>query len=124
MSTFLPQDILDDLASSKRAKLSRSARHRVKFNGEIYPLNRFWTDGFALDAEYAPNMRGLVDIFDGQEHITRCLVVASEESEGEVSYEYKVMTQASTEAPLDFVRPSEAPVALLEQPIEDPKRLL
>ena len=47
-------------------------------------------------------MRGLVDVFEGQ--ITkRCLVVASEQSDVEMTYEYKLMTEASAQAPVDLL---------------------
>ena len=124
MSTFLPKEVINSLADAKRETKRRETKHRVKFNGKMYPLNRFWDSGFSLDLEYAPNMRGLVDVFEGQNHIKRCLVVASEQSDVEMTYEYKLMTEVSAQAPVDFVKPVTSPVALLEQSTADPRKLL
>ena len=46
-------------------------------------------------------------------HIAQCLIVASEEAEGEMRYEYKRRTEAVDRPPLDFERDDDAPVALL-----------
>ncbi len=79
----------------------------------MYPVLKLWTTGFSVDAENAPHMRGLVDIFEGPKHVSQCLIVASDEENGEVKFEFKRSTPTSDKAALDFVRSPDAPVALL-----------
>ena len=68
--------------------------------------------GFALDADDAPHLRGLVDLYDGARHMSQCLIVASAEEAGEMVYEFKRETPALDAAPLDYQRDPDAPVAL------------
>ncbi len=74
---------------------------------------RFENDGFTLDIDNAPKLRGLVDLFDGGKHLYQCLIVATEEQAGEMRYEFKRATLAADTAPVDFFKGENAPVALL-----------
>ncbi len=66
---------------------------------------RHWPGGFALDAADAPHLRGLVDIRQGARHLYRCLIVACEQGDGEIRYEFKQSTRADDDPPCDFERP-------------------
>ena len=70
-------------------------------------------EGFALDAADAPKLRGLADLFDGSRHLSQCLIVAANEEDGEMVYDFKRNTTAHDGAPLDFERAVDAPIALL-----------
>ena len=113
MSTFLPREIQDGLDKARASEKRRKARHRVRFGGSMYPVINLWENGFSVETENTPNMRGLVDIFEGANHVFRCLIIASDEHNGEVSFEFKRSTLVEDQAPLDFVRPSDSPIALL-----------
>ena len=39
---------------------------------------------------------------DGSKHLYQCLIVASQEEDGEMLYEFKRATVAEDQAPLDF----------------------
>lgn len=113
MTDYLPKDVLEGLdAARKQARLKRS-RLRVVAGETSYPILRMWETGFALDAEGAPHLRGLVEVHDGTRHLYQCLIVASEEEAGELIFEFKRATQAHDSAPLDFARDEDAPVALI-----------
>lgn len=114
MSEFLPKEVRDGLEQARKRDLKKRSRLRVHDGDAVYPVLRFWDSGFALDAEDAPHLRGLVDIYDGSRHIYQCLIVASEEATGEMIYEFKRHTAAVDRAPLDFSREENAPVALIE----------
>jgi len=114
MSTYLPTEVLAGLENARRADKKRKSRLRVEFDGDMYPVVRMWQDGFALDAETAPHLRGLVDLYDGANHLSQCLVVASQEDNGELQFEFKRNTAATNTAPRDFVRPDGAPIAFIE----------
>ncbi len=115
MDTYLPQDIQDGLDRARKAAALRSNKLRVEMpDGSWRPIMRAWEGGFALEPERASQIRGLVDLYDGVRHMSRCLIVASSQEAGETQFEYKRMTDASGTQPLDFVRRSDAPVGLLE----------
>ena len=80
---------------------------------EIYPVLRFWEEGFSLNPENAPKLRGLVDLYDGSRHLYQCLIVASDLENGQMVYEFKRNTSVEDKAPLDFARDENAPIALL-----------
>lgn len=116
MSTYLPPDVQAGLDAARKLARRASARLRVEADGKTHPILRSWENGFALDAAEAPHLRGLVDLYDGARHLSQCLIVASSEEAGEVQFEYKRMTEAVGEQPLDFERARDAPVALLDGP--------
>lgn len=113
MSTFLPNDILDDLAKARRGIWQSSRRLRVEAGSQRLSVTRVWEGGFALHAQAAPSLRGLVDIYDGTRHLKRCLIVACEEDGEEMRYELKVVNEATDQQPVDFERDINAPTALL-----------
>ena len=55
-----------------------------------------------LEAEIASEIRGLVDLYDGDKHLQQCLIVASTEENGIVHFEYKRKTATTIDAPKDF----------------------
>jgi len=113
MSEFLPKEVREGLKAARKADLRRKSRLRVHVGDKMFPVLRFWESGFALDAENAPQLRGLVDLYNGGVHLYQCLIVASAEENGEMQYEFKRSTEAVDKAPLDFYREENAPVALL-----------
>lgn len=114
MEMQLPPDVQNGLDAARRAAASNSSRLRVEVCGVPYRLLRAWSDGFAVDADHAPHLRGLVDLYDGARHLSRCLIVAASDEGTEWHFEYKRMTEASDVQPADFVRAQDAPAGLLE----------
>ena len=110
---FLPKEVREGLELARKRDLRKKSRLRVHVGDDVYPVLRFWENGFALDIEDAPHLRGLVDIYDGGKHLYQCLIVASDEENGEMQYEFKRSTAAVDKAPLDFYRDENAPIALL-----------
>lgn len=113
MSTYLPAEVAAGLRAAQKKSLQKSSRLRVQAGGEIIKILRYWDNGFTVDMELAPKLRGLVDIYDGGKHLYQCLIVASEENGDEMNYEFKRNTMADDKVPLDFVRDPDAPIALL-----------
>ncbi len=110
---FLPKEVQAGLEKARKQSLRKKSRLRVHTGDDIFPVLRFWETGFSLDIENAPQLRGLVDLYDGGRHLYQCLVVASEEENGQMIYDFKRNTAAKDKAPLDFVRDINAPIALL-----------
>lgn len=113
MLEHLPKEILEGLAQARRRERRRRNRLRVRVGDEMVPILRFGDEGFSLDAQDAPQLRGLVDIFDGGRHLCQALIVYSALEGDEMLYEYKRNTAATDRAPLDFPREDDAPVGLL-----------
>lgn len=113
MSEYLPKDVREGLEAARKRDLMKKSRLRVQVGDEKFVILRYWDEGFALDAEDAPNLRGLVDVYDGARHLSQCLIVASEEDAGEMVYEFKRETITADKPPLDYVRSEHAPVALI-----------
>ena len=112
MSEFLPKEVREGLVMARKQTLRKKSRMRVTTGDHTFTILRYWDNGFSLDADEAPQMRGLVDVYDGARHLSQCLIVASEEEAGEVVFEFKRSTAAHDHAPLDYERAG--PVALIE----------
>lgn len=114
MNDYLPKEVLDGLHAAKKRDIMRSSRLNVRIgDDESYRIYKLRENGFSVDRDDAPKLRGLVDIYDGPRHLYQCLIVTSSEEGGEMQYEFKRNTQARDHAPLDFERPDDQPVGLL-----------
>lgn len=113
MLEFLPKDVREGLDAARKRDQKKRSRLRVQVGEAVFPVLRFWDEGFALDASLTPNLRGLVDVYDGARHIFQCLIIASAHENGELVCDFKRSTMVSDRAPLDFWRDENAPVALL-----------
>lgn len=114
MSEYLPEYLREELELARKRKLRKKSRMRVKAGNLHFTILRHWDTGFALDAEDAPHLRGLVDVYDGTRHLSQCLIVASAQDGGQMVYEFKRATPHSDKAPLDYEIADDAPVALIE----------
>lgn len=113
MTTYVPKEVAAGLAAAQKAALRKKSRLRIAVGERRIPVLKFWETGFAVDRADAPNLRGLVDLYDGSRHLYQCLIIAAEEDGEEMRYDFKRSTEANDNAPLDFVRPDHAPIALL-----------
>lgn len=110
---FFSKEVQAGLDAARRKDRRKAARLRIEVDGQSYPVLRMWKTGFALEAENAPHLRGLVDLFEGGRQLFQCLIVASAEEDGEMQYEFKRATPVAGAAALDFVRRSDAPAGLI-----------
>ncbi len=113
MLEYLPQDIREELAAAQRRAARRKSRLRVQVGDAVFPVLRLWDDGLALDGALAPQLRGLVDIYEGGRHLFQALIVASAEDSGEIVCDFKRMTVVTETPPLDFWKDENAPAGLL-----------
>ena len=114
MSEFLPRELREEMELARRKKSRRRSRMKVRAGGHDFVILRYWDNGFALDAEDAPGLRGFVDLFDEGKHLCQALIVTSSEAEGERVFEFKSATPAADKAPAaDFVRERPEPAGLL-----------
>lgn len=115
MDSVFSKEVQAGLDAARMHSLRKASRLRLDVDGVIYPVLRMWKTGFSVDARDAPKLPGLVDLFDGATHLFQCLIVASEEEEGEMRFEFKRATPVTSHAALDFERSTDAPVALIGQ---------
>lgn len=116
MLEHLPEDIRRGLEAARMRAQRRRSRLCVHVNDTVFPILRLWDGGFAVDAQRVPQLRGLVDIYDGPRHISQCLIIASESDGGEMSYDFKRAT-AVTETPVrDYADDSVVPMGYLPRP--------
>jgi hypothetical protein len=91
----LPKDLQEQL-HQRIAQARRKAATRVVHVGdEAFPILDYSDTGFAVDAEDAAHLRGLIDIYEGVTHLTQALIVASAQDGDLMRYEFKRNTRAS-----------------------------
>jgi len=113
MSTYVPKDVQEGRDAARLASLRKRSRLRVVAGGDSYPVLHLRQSGFVVEMSKVPTLRGLVDLYDGSRHLYQCLIVASDTSGGEMTYEFKRSTPALDHAPLDHATDPNAPIALL-----------
>jgi hypothetical protein len=113
MSEYLPKDVQRELASARRVARRKRATRVVHVGDEAFPILDYSDTGFAVEAEDASHLRGLIDIYEGATHLTRALIVASAQDGDLMRYEFKRNTPASGSAPIDFERDTPDPALLL-----------
>jgi len=113
MLEFLSKDVRDGLDMARKAQERRKSKLRVQVGDAVYPVLRFWHDGFVLDGALTSHLRGLVDVYDGSRHVFQCLIMAATAEGGEITCEFKRLTRVADKAPLDFWLDPALPVALL-----------
>lgn len=113
METVFSKEIQAGLDAARLASLRKASRLRIDLDGKIHPVLRMWKTGFAVAADDAPHLRGLVDLYDGANHLFQCLIVAGEEEAGEMQYEFKRATAVAHAAALDFEKLAHAPAGLI-----------
>ena len=108
MLESLPEQISQELRAANTRRTKRASRLRVEADGISYRVLRLTGEGFVLEAADAPQLRGLVDLFDRGRHVSQCLIVAAAQDGDEMIYDFKRNTVASDGAPLDFERAVES----------------
>ncbi len=113
MSEYLPKEVRAGLELARKSHRKKTSRLKVKVGDQDFAILRYWEDGFSVDPDEASHLRGFVDVYDGAEHLSQCLIVASTEEAGEMVYEFKRSTPALDHAPEDYEIDQNAPVALI-----------
>lgn len=113
MNDQLPEAVRLGLEQARKAALRRSSRLCIHVDDQVFRVLRLWDDGFAMDAEDAPQLRGHVDLYDGARHLSQCLVVASQREGDEMVFEFKWNTRVSNHPPADFAFEKESPAGYL-----------
>ena len=116
MVGHMPKEVREGLDAARKQAQRTARRMRIEVGGQSFTILRYWNTGFAVDAEAAPNLRGLADLYEGSRHVAHCLIVACGEEAGEMVYEFKRNTATLDGPPADFVRDDAAPSGYLTRP--------
>lgn len=113
MESVIPPDIADALDRDRRRQRRRASRFRVWAADKLFGVVELSDEGFVIEADEPPHLRGFVDILEGDERVLRCLSVCVSAEHGLVRYEFK-RESAIGDVPADHVAPPTA--GLLEAP--------
>lgn len=92
MDTFLPKEFEPGRGRVRVRALKAKKQLHVKAGEVVYPVQRTWANGFAVLADNVPMLKGVVDVFDGTEHLYQCLITGSQTAHGERVFEIKRAT--------------------------------
>lgn len=107
MESSLPPGLASEMEVARRNRTRRKGRYAVLAGDRRHPLMILTADGFAIEADGRPPLRGYVDILEGETRIDRRLVVCSWAEDGLVGYEFK-RESAIGGVPADHVAPVHA----------------
>ena len=85
----------------------------MQIGAAVFPVIGLTDSSLSFDAEKAPRLRGLVDVFDGSRHILQALIVASRVEGGLLLCSFKRATVVTDRPALDYARDPDAPVGYL-----------
>ena len=108
MSDFLPRELREALRDVP-AEGGGRGRMRIEVGGRSFAVLRHGPRGFAVEGADAARMRGLVDLYEGSRHLSRCLVVATGAEDGRVFFEFKRATPVAEGPSPDFAPEPPAP---------------
>ncbi|MDO9526487.1 MAG: hypothetical protein Q7J57_13280, partial [Gemmobacter sp.] len=74
MLEHLPQEVRDNLARAKKRSGARARRLSLHLGDAVFPVLRLWEDGFAIDANRLPKLRGFIEIHEGPRLLMSCLI--------------------------------------------------
>lgn len=103
MSTITSDEMLRSIRPAKRAKRQVETGLRLVSPSGTCLIQRMWDNGCVLAYEDTPQLRGYVDIYDGDRHMFQCLIVAAEHDGDRVRCTFKRLTAVRMSAPVDYV---------------------
>ena len=89
MDAIIPPEMAGALEGDRRERARRRSRFSVKWEDGELPVLELTPDGFVIEAEGTPPLRGYTDIFQGDERILHGLVICIWARDGLVGYEFK-----------------------------------
>ncbi len=113
MTEYLPKELREQLAAARRKTQRKRATRSVHIGDEAFAILDMSDNGFAVDRDEAPRLRGLVDIYEGPNHLYQALIVAAAEAGDLMRYDFKRNTAAVSNPPVDFEHKTNRPAGLL-----------
>ena len=116
MDSILPGQVLSEIERTRRARRRARSRHLVVAGPRKHRILELTPNGFVIEADGLPRLRGYVDILNGEERIARRLAQFAWAHDGLVGYEFK-HDAGRRETPPDYVEPEHR--GLIGPPEED-----
>ena len=107
MDTILPAGFTGVSEAHRRNTLRRESRLRVRTDAQDHAVMELTANGFVIEADGRPPLRGYADIFRGDNRVLHGLVQCSWAEDGLVGYEFKRDTAGAEVSP-DHVPPVHA----------------
>ena len=104
MDSILPGQVLSEIERTRRVDRRARSRHLVVAGPRKHRIMELTADGFVIEADGLPHLRGYVDILNGEERIARRLAQFAWARDGLVGYEFK-HDAGHRETPPDYVEP-------------------
>ncbi|MGJ8595289.1 hypothetical protein [Sulfitobacter sp.] len=89
MEIFLPEGFEPGLTRPPMSRPVRAAQLTVEAGGVYYPVLRHWATGFAVRAGDVPALNGVVEMYDGPQHLGQCLITGKDQANGEIVFRVK-----------------------------------
>lgn len=89
MDAVLPPDVAGAIQRDRNADRRRRTPFSVRWADGELPVVELTPNGFVVEAESPPPLRGFTDIFEGDERILHGLAMCSWARNGLVGYEFK-----------------------------------
>lgn len=102
MLEHLPEEIREGLARAHRRQSTNRRRLALHIGEQVFPIHKFWPEGFAISSEGLSGLRGHVDIYEGSRHILTCLIIASDFEGEQLICHFKRATRVHDAPPLDY----------------------
>lgn len=109
----LPEDVRKGLEAAQAKAARKGSRLCVHAGDDVFPIVKLMDEGFTVDAERVPKLRGLVDIYDGPRHLSRALIIAADENGALMRYEFKRETPVKDQPIRDYAEDREGPAGYL-----------
>lgn len=119
MEAILTKDIISALGSAPLMQGQKLSRLRVDAAGKTHRVLRTWKTGFSTEAKNAPELRGLVDLYDGKTYLGLCLVTGNRLSGEEMLYDFRRASPIAQEAAQAFERSPGRPHVLITDALSD-----
>jgi hypothetical protein len=113
MIEYLPKELRDQMDAARTAAKRKRATRSVHIGDEAFAILEMGDHGFAVAADEAPRLRGLIDIHEGAQHLYQALIVATSRDGELMRYEFKRNTATARTAPVDFIQSDTRPAGLL-----------
>ncbi len=111
--SYLPNDIQTALDQARENLTRVSHSLTLRAGGRAYPVLRLVEDGVAVSLGEAPHLGGLVDLYDGDQHVSQCLITASRDEGAVRIFEFKRVTAVANAPAIDYERAAFQPAGLL-----------
>ncbi|KEJ90986.1 hypothetical protein [Sulfitobacter donghicola] len=89
MDIFLPEGFEPSQTRTPKSRPARNRKLSVEAGGIHYPILRRWETGFAAAADKVSNLSGVVNMFEGAEHVHQLLITGQEVVDDQVVFSVK-----------------------------------